>query len=85
MDSRQLKLIEDTIKVTGINVDGHQAFERVSRIKGVTDVRKLQIELDVNTDIYPMQEGSYYTICMATSVNQDGSDTFDIIKFDNQS
>jgi hypothetical protein len=48
-------------------------------------VRKLQIELDVNTDIYPMQEGSYYTICMATSVNQDGSDTFDIIKFDNQS
>lgn len=28
MDSRQLKLIEDTIKVTGINVDGHQAFER---------------------------------------------------------
>ena len=28
MDSRQLKLIEDTIKVTGINEDGHQAFER---------------------------------------------------------
>lgn len=66
-----------------INVDG-QTFERVSRILASTKVNKMKIELDVNTDIYPMQKGQFYKFCLATSVNADGSDTFDVIRYENQ-
>lgn len=44
----------------------------------------MKIELDVNTDIYPMEEGANYKLCLATSVNSDGSDGFDIIRYENQ-
>jgi len=42
-------------------------------------VNRLEIELDVNTDIYPMANGEFYKLVLASSVNADGSDTFDII------
>ena len=56
----------------------------VSRIQASTKVNKMQIELDVNTDIYPMSQGQFYKFCLATSVNADGSDTFDVIRYENQ-
>ena len=89
------KLIDDIIKVDKVN-DGGQVFERgkqiiilillcvVSRIQAHSEVHKMKIELDVNTDIYPMEEGACYKLCLATSVNSDGSDGFDIIRYENQ-
>ena len=62
------KLIEDTLEITDINRQG-KVFEKgrfislslfkhnpvlVSRITGETKVNKLKIELDINTDIYPV-------------------------------
>jgi hypothetical protein len=44
----------------------------------------MKIELDVNTDIYPMQQDHYYKFCLAKSVNADGTDdTFDVIRYEN--
>jgi len=81
MDSQ--KLIEDTIKIDAINKDG-KVFERVSRICATSEVNKLAIELDVNTEIYQMEKDVYYKMVLASSVNADGSDQFDIIRFENE-
>ena len=56
----------------------------MSRISAQSKVSKLDIELDVNTDIYPMEEGAYYRMVLASSVNADGSDTFDVIKYEQE-
>ena len=77
------KLIEDTILVDAINKDG-KVFDKVSRISAQSKVNKLQIELDVNTDIYPMDAGAYYKLLLASSVNADGSDNFDIVRYENE-
>ena len=47
-------------------------------------MNRLEIELDVNTDIYPMAVNEYYRLVLASSVNADGSDNFDIIQYENQ-
>ena len=77
--SRQ-KLIEDTLLVTDINKDG-KVFEKVSRIHGSSDW--FQFELDVNTDLYPMQKGQKYSLVLASSLTPDGAEEFDL--FRNQS
>ena len=56
----------------------------VSRICATSEVNKLAIELDVNTDIYLMEKDVYYKMVIASSVNADGSDQFDIIRFENE-
>jgi preprotein translocase subunit SecB len=46
----------------------------VSRICATSEVNKLSIELDVNTEIYQMDKDVYYKMVLASSVNADGSD-----------
>jgi hypothetical protein len=47
-------------------------------------VNKLEIELDVNTDIYPMEKGQHYAMIIATSLTQDASEEFDIFQYMNE-
>jgi hypothetical protein len=56
----------------------------VSRISAHSKVNKLVIELDINTEIYPVEENAFYKMVLASSVNADGSDTFDIIRYENE-
>jgi len=86
------KLIEDTIEIDKVNKDG-KVFERgiyvsincvVSRISAHSKVNKLAIELDINTEIYPVEQGSFYKLVIASSVNADGSDNFDVIRYENE-
>ena len=44
---------------------------------------KLSIELDINTDIYPVEQDGYYKFVLASSVNSDGSEGFDVMKYEN--
>ena len=53
----------------------------VSRISGKSEVYKLSIELDVNTDIYPMQKGVPYDMVFANWLTN-GDQDFDL--FENQ-
>ena len=55
----------------------------VSRVSARSEVLQLAIELDVNTDIYPIEQGAFYKLVIADSVNADGSDNFDIIQYEN--
>jgi len=41
----------------------------VSRIEAKSEVNKLEIELDINTDIYPMEKDAYYAMALASSLN----------------
>ena len=52
----------------------------VSRISGETVVHKLQIEFDVNTDIYPMDKDSFYALVLANSLTADGNEEFDLFR-----
>ena len=54
----------------------------MSRIEAKSEVMKIDIELDVNTDIYPMEKDAYYSMVLASSVNSDGSEDFDILRYD---
>ena len=46
-------------------------------------MHKLEIELDVNTDIYPMQKGLYYALVLANSLTADGAEEFDLFRHAN--
>lgn len=56
----------------------------MSRISATSQTFKLQIELDINTEIYPVEEGAFYKLVIANSVNADGSDNFDMIRYENE-
>ena len=53
-------------------------FLLVSRISGKSEVFKLGVELDVNTDIYPMQKGVHYSLVLANSLTANGNEEFDL-------
>lgn len=57
----------------------------VSRITAKTATNELDIELDVNTDIYPMEKDGNYALALVTSLNQDGTEEFDIFTYINGS
>jgi DNA-directed RNA polymerase I, II, and III subunit RPABC3 len=59
-------------------------FYIVSRIEAKSEVNKFDIELDVNTEIYPMEKDAHYAMVLATSLNQDGSEEFDIFTYMNE-
>ena len=46
-------------------------------------MHKLDIELDINTDIYPMQKGSWYALVLANSLTADGIEEFDLFRHAN--
>merc|ERR1712224_46839 len=78
MKSKQ-KIVEDTLQVKGINND-KKVFDKVSRISGETLLSHFKIELDVNTDIYPMKIDQHYSLCIANSLTADGNDDFDLFR-----
>ena len=41
---------------------------------------KLEIEVDINTDIHPMQEGTFHALVLANSLTADGSEDFDLFR-----
>ena len=47
-------------------------------------MNKLEVQLDVNTDIYPMEKDAYYAMCIASSINTDGSEEFDIFRYQSE-
>jgi hypothetical protein len=56
----------------------------VSRISAHSVLNKLSVELDVNTEIYPMEKGEFYKMVIASSVSADGSENFDVIRYENE-
>lgn len=49
-------------------------FFSVSRIKARSDLYEMDLILDINIDIYPIAQNERLAVCLATTLNLDGSD-----------
>jgi DNA-directed RNA polymerase I, II, and III subunit RPABC3 len=65
-------LFEDHLKISEIDKEG-KAFEKVSRVEGITEYSLCKVQLDINTDIYPMDKDAYYSLMITKSLYADGS------------
>jgi DNA-directed RNA polymerase I, II, and III subunit RPABC3 len=64
---------QDTFKIDAIDREG-KPFQSVSRIEGVSELNRVSIELDINTDIYPVTHNEYFSISLVPSLNLEGQD-----------
>ncbi|KAJ3043229.1 DNA-directed RNA polymerases I, II, and III subunit RPABC3 [Rhizophlyctis rosea] len=68
-DSR-VHLFSDNFIVTDMNPDGKK-FDRVCRILADGEESEILLTLDVNTEIYPMQNEERFQLFLASSLNTD--------------
>jgi DNA-directed RNA polymerase I, II, and III subunit RPABC3 len=64
-------LFEDMFDVKDIDPEGKK-FDRVSRLHCESESFKMDLILDVNTWIYPMELGDKFRLVLATTLKEDG-------------
>jgi DNA-directed RNA polymerases I, II, and III subunit RPABC3 len=64
METSQRVCFDDTFKVLTID---SERFDKVSRIKAQAQTFLADIEVDINTDIYPIKVGDTVSIAVATT------------------
>ena len=45
----------------------------MSRLYATSDMYKLEIELDINSDIFPVSKGDYYSLKLTENISDDPS------------
>ncbi|XP_045207036.2 DNA-directed RNA polymerases I, II, and III subunit RPABC3-like [Mercenaria mercenaria] len=65
-------LFEDIFDVKDIDPDGKK-FDRVSRLFCESESFKMDLILDVNTQLYPMDLADKFRMVIATTLNEDGT------------
>ncbi|CAA0816493.1 DNA-directed RNA polymerases II- IV and V subunit 8B [Striga hermonthica] len=65
-------LFEDIIRVDALDPDGKK-FDKVSRISARSEQFDMLVNLDVNTEIYPMHVGEKFMMVVASTLNLDGT------------
>jgi len=63
---------DDAIKVDRLDPDGKK-FDKVSRIEAQSEEYAMNIQLDVNTEVYPIRVGEKFRMALAPTLNLDGS------------
>lgn len=65
-------LFEEPFTITSLN---NQKYDRVSRISATSSGPSADctLTLDVNTELYPVASGDQLTVCIASSLANDGS------------
>ena len=63
-------LYEQGFRIADVN---SAKYDRVSRIKALSDQGGVSMFLDVNTELYPLHSGDDITVALAQSLNLDGS------------
>ncbi|KAI1382361.1 DNA-directed RNA polymerases I [Hypoxylon crocopeplum] len=64
------QLFEDTFTVTTYD---QSKYDRVARIGGTSTDNQTQLQLDVNTELFPVRVGSNLEVVLATSLSLDGA------------
>jgi DNA-directed RNA polymerase I, II, and III subunit RPABC3 len=64
-------ILEDIFEVKNMNPDGKK-FDKVSRLICESENYEMDLVLDVNTDIYPIELGERLTLALATSLDLKG-------------
>uniref|UniRef100_A0A5B6ZYW7 Putative Nucleic acid-binding, OB-fold n=1 Tax=Davidia involucrata TaxID=16924 RepID=A0A5B6ZYW7_DAVIN len=65
-------LFEDIFKVDQLDPDGKK-FDKVSRIEARSEQFDMYMQLDVNTEIYPIHVGEKFMMVLASTLNLDGT------------
>lgn len=63
-------LFEEIFSVESVD---NQHFDKVSRLICKSENFEMQLILDINTDIYPMEAGEKFSLALASKINLDGS------------
>mmetsp|Transcript_20320 Transcript_20320/g.61229 ORF Transcript_20320/g.61229 Transcript_20320/m.61229 type:complete len:157 (-) Transcript_20320:1919-2389(-) len=69
---QQTELFTDIFEITDKDPDGKK-FDKVSRIKAKSEVYEMDLLLDVNVDIYPLDTGEKFSLALATTLNLDNA------------
>ena len=64
-------LFEDIFDVKDIDPEGKK-FDRVSRLHCESESFKMDLILDINTWVYPMELGDKFRLVLATTLREDG-------------
>ena len=64
-------LFQDILEIREIDTENCN-FEKVSRIVGQTETNDVAIDLDVNTQIYPIGEHDRLNLCLSATLQRDG-------------
>ena len=70
--SQENIIFEDNLTITEIDKDV-KVFEKVSRVEGTAEDSQCKINMDVNSEIYPMSKDVLYSILITKSLNTDGT------------
>ncbi|XP_019156365.1 PREDICTED: DNA-directed RNA polymerases II, IV and V subunit 8B-like [Ipomoea nil] len=65
-------LFEDIFTVTNIDPDGKK-FDKVNRIEARSEQFEMYMQLDINTDIYPIRQDEKFMMVLASTLNLDGT------------
>ncbi|OAY68524.1 DNA-directed RNA polymerases II, IV and V subunit 8B-like [Ananas comosus] len=65
-------LFEDIFVLMRLDPDGKK-FDKVSRIEARSEQFDMFMQLDINTEIYPMHVGDKFTMVLAPTLNLDGT------------
>eukprot|EP00192_Tetraselmis_astigmatica_P014816 CAMPEP_0117686464 /NCGR_PEP_ID=MMETSP0804-20121206/22467_1 /TAXON_ID=1074897 /ORGANISM="Tetraselmis astigmatica, Strain CCMP880" /LENGTH=147 /DNA_ID=CAMNT_0005498165 /DNA_START=351 /DNA_END=791 /DNA_ORIENTATION=+ len=69
-------LFEDVFEILRKDPDGKR-FDRVSRFNARSDTYQMDLVLDLNVDIYPLEEGQKVKLVLSSTLSLDGSQTSD--------
>ncbi|OVA12728.1 RNA polymerase [Macleaya cordata] len=65
-------LFEDIFTLIRLDPDGKK-FDKVSRIEAKSEQFDMYMQLDVNTEIYPLSVGDKFTMVLAPTLSLDGT------------
>lgn len=70
--SSKVTLFHDIFEITALNPDGFK-FDRVNRIQATGTTFECDLLLDINCEIYHLQETDKFTLVLASTLHLDGS------------
>ncbi|KAL6079750.1 DNA-directed RNA polymerases I, II, and III subunit RPABC3 [Balamuthia mandrillaris] len=71
-------LFEDIFEIKNMDPEGKK-FDKVSRIEAQSENYEMQLVLDVNSDIYPVEIGEKFTMALASTLSADGEQDEEVI------
>ncbi|KAK9833300.1 hypothetical protein WJX81_004500 [Elliptochloris bilobata] len=67
-------LFEDIFEVL-IKDPDKKSFDKVSRFKCRSDLYEMDLLIDINVDVYPMEVGEKYSLALSSTLTLDGTPT----------
>ena len=63
------QVFEETFTINDVN---HDKYDRVARLKGVSQDNSIDLILDINTELYPVERGEALLVVLANTIRLDG-------------